>query len=248
MGNTQNPSMVWNLHKIEPYFSGPTSATMSVMLQPNSTYTAGLILGQVTSAAVNAQQTLTQAATGGTMTLSYGGQTTGTLNWNATAAQVQAALSALTNVGSGQVTCTGGPLNSTPVVVNFTGQLAGMPVTAITVNAGNLTGGTLSIAQTTAGVAYGRFKAYASGNSDGSQIPKCILAYDCVTDAFGNIFNGANGATMPEFWTQATTEAWYKGEFLVSMLTGLDANALSILGRLFSGTSLSDANAIISLN
>ena len=247
MGNTQNPSITYNMHKLEPFWSNNSEKSQSLMLQPNSTFLAGQVMGQVTNAAVSAQQTLTQTATGGTFTLSYGGQTSASLNWNATASQVSAALSALTNVGSGQVTCTGGPLNTTPVVVNFTGQLAGMPVTAITVNS-SLTGGSLSVAQTTAGVAYGRYKAYASGNSDGSQYPKCFLTYDCVTDSFGNVFNGNGGTTAPEFGSNTTTQAWFKGEFLVSALTGLDANALGILGRLTVGTALTDPNAVITLN
>jgi hypothetical protein len=47
------------------------------------------------------------AATGGTFTLSYAGQTTGGLAYNATAATIQSALEALSTIGAGNVTVTG---------------------------------------------------------------------------------------------------------------------------------------------
>src|SRR5438105_802680 len=47
--------------------------------------------------------TVTGAPTGGTYMLVYDGQTTAPIVWNATAAQVQAALEALRNIGTGNV-------------------------------------------------------------------------------------------------------------------------------------------------
>ena len=51
-------------------------------------------------------------ATGGTFTLTYNGQTTAPLAWNATAAQVDAALEALSNVGANSIQTSGGPVQT----------------------------------------------------------------------------------------------------------------------------------------
>lgn len=84
---------------------------------------------------------ITGGPTGGTYTLSYSGQTTGAIVYNATATQVRTALAALSNIGTGNVTCTGGPHPSSPVEVTFTGALAGTDVAQMTAT-GSLTGGT----------------------------------------------------------------------------------------------------------
>lgn len=84
---------------------------------------------------------ITGTPTGGTYTLTFQGQTTAAIPYNATAAQVASALQALSNVGSGGVTTTGGPHPGTPIVVTFAGALAGQDVGTLTATA-SLTGGT----------------------------------------------------------------------------------------------------------
>jgi hypothetical protein len=59
--------------------------------------------------------------TGGTFTLTFGGSVTPAIAWNATAAQVSTALESLLAVGSGGVTCLGGPLPAVPVFVTWAG-------------------------------------------------------------------------------------------------------------------------------
>ena len=61
--------------------------------------------------------------TGGAFTLTFGGQTTAAISFNATAAQVQAALTALSNIGPGNLACTGGPLPGTNVTITFAGSM-----------------------------------------------------------------------------------------------------------------------------
>jgi len=66
-------------------------------------------------------------ATAGTYTLSFSGQTTSAINYNASGAEVRAALETLSTVGPGNVTVTGGPGGSgalTPYIVTFGGSLA----------------------------------------------------------------------------------------------------------------------------
>lgn len=96
-------------------------------------------------------QTVTISATGGTFTLSFNGQVTGAIAWNATAAAVQAALEALNNIDPGDVVVTGA--NGGPYTVKFQGQYANENVPALVSAAGGLTGGagTAVVATTQAG-------------------------------------------------------------------------------------------------
>ncbi|MHC4094730.1 MAG: flagellar hook-basal body complex protein, partial [Planctomycetota bacterium] len=108
------------------------------------------------TAAVNEEQsiTITGTPTGGTFTLTYGGQTTAAIAYNATAAQVDSALEALSTIGVGGVTCTGGGFPGTAVDVEFTGTLAGQDVALMTIDDSGLTGGISpagSVAETTKG-------------------------------------------------------------------------------------------------
>ncbi len=102
--------------------------------------------------------TITGSPTGGNFTLTYSGQTTATIPWNSTAATVQTALSALSNIGAGQVTVTGGPGPATPYVVTFTGTLGGQNVNQMTATS-TFTGGTTpttTVTTTTAGSSFSR--------------------------------------------------------------------------------------------
>jgi hypothetical protein len=71
----------------------------------------------------------------------------------------------------------------------------------------------------------GTFIAYASGNADGSQIPKGILQYAVTTDGSGNA-TIANEQGL----TQKAVPMYIGGIFNIADLTGLDANAVTKLG------------------
>lgn len=94
-----------------------------------------------TGTAQNEVQTVTISGTptGGDFVLVFGGQATTDIAYNATAATVQAALQALSTIGAGNVTVTGGA--GGPYTVTFTGTLAGTNVDQLTAT-GNFTGGT----------------------------------------------------------------------------------------------------------
>jgi len=93
-------------------------------------------------AAVNEQQTvtLTGTPTGGTFTLTFDGQTTGTIVYNASSGTLDTALEALSNIGASDLTVSGSA--GGPWVVTFGGSLAATDVALMTGNAGSLTGGT----------------------------------------------------------------------------------------------------------
>ncbi|MFJ8049309.1 hypothetical protein [Streptomyces luteogriseus] len=100
------------------------------------------------------QVAITGGPTGGTYTLTFDGQTTAGIPYNASAGTVQSALEALSNVTDGDVTCTGGPHPGTPVDVTFGGQYDGEDVPQMTGDATGLTGGTspaVNVTTTTAG-------------------------------------------------------------------------------------------------
>lgn len=98
--------------------------------------------------AVNEVQTLTITATGGTFTLTFGGQTTTALAYTASAGTIQTALEVLTNIDTNDIVVagTGGTRTFT-----FAQRYAGTNVGMLAVGTGSLTGGTATMAQTTQG-------------------------------------------------------------------------------------------------
>lgn len=119
----------------------------------------GQVICQVTSGEVN---TLTITASGGTYTLTVGGQTTSALAFNANAATIQAALVALSTVGPGNVTVTG----SGPFTYTFA---PGLGDVVITVGTGSLTGGTATLATTTSGDSTKKWGPHDPAATDGRQ-------------------------------------------------------------------------------
>jgi hypothetical protein len=114
--------------------------------------------------------------TGGDFTLTLDGQTTTpAIPYDATAAQVKAALEALSNVDT--VTVTGGPGPSSGWTVEFTGALAGINVSQMTINTGGLvpagfSSGSVSTTQT------------GSSTSDGPA-EVCTVATTCKIATIG---------------------------------------------------------------
>lgn len=92
----------------------------------------------VTAANSNEQQTVSIGTqTGGTFTLTFGGQETGNLDFDATSGEIQTALEGLSTIGAGNVVVTG----SGPWLVEFVGDLASTDVAALVIDGANLTGG-----------------------------------------------------------------------------------------------------------
>jgi hypothetical protein len=134
-------------HNLAGTFSLVTAKVQNVFILSNQAVT-------LSAGGTNAIQTITTTGTvtAGTFTLTFGGQTTAALPYTATASQIQTALLALSSIGTGNVSCAGGPLPGTGVTVTFTGSL-GVAVRTLMTHTDTLTGGSVSIATTTAGAA-----------------------------------------------------------------------------------------------
>lgn len=148
--------------------AGLESVTVtSTGTSPNVTHTvtflgAGGDVGTISStnrmsggSSTNEVQTITLSNTdGGTFTLTYSGQTTSAIAYNASAATTQAALEALSNIEVGDVSCSGGPFPAA-VTVSFTGALAASNIALMTIDTASLTNTTPAVTAetTTAGSA-----------------------------------------------------------------------------------------------
>jgi hypothetical protein len=95
------------------------------------------------STSVNEIQVLLVDATGGTYTLTYSGQTTAAIAYDAAASAVQSALEALSNLAPGDVAVSQEAAGQ-PYVIEFGGTLANTNVTQITTTDTALTGSSSS--------------------------------------------------------------------------------------------------------
>ncbi len=90
----------------------------------------------------NEVQTVTVSADGGTFTLTFDGQTTSALAYNVSAADMQTALRALSNIDADGVTVSGGPGDiggTAPYTVTFVAGQGGTNVAQMTANGASLT-------------------------------------------------------------------------------------------------------------
>ncbi len=119
----------------------------------SSTTVAQAIAAALDRVLITDTQQVTLSATSGTFTLDFSGtvanpiatETTGAIAFNASAADVQAALEALPSIAPGDVSVTGG--NGGPWKIAFTGQYANQPMNLL---AGNATAGSVSAFTVTA--------------------------------------------------------------------------------------------------
>lgn len=219
-----SPTVIYTNKRVIPANPNVPAPTIPIKLLASKTYLAGQILGELIGNNEVQTVTITGTPTGGTFTLTYAGQTTGAIAYNATAATVQAALEALSNVGTGNVAVTGGPGPGTPYVVTFQGALGHTNVAIMTAT-GSLTGGAspaVGIAETTAGSAGtpGTFDAFNSAATNGLQYWTAILMWDTQTDSDGKVIGELNR-------TFEKASAYCGGQFQTSDLVGLTPAAIA---------------------
>lgn len=98
--------------------------------------------------ATNEVQTITMSATGGTFTLTVGGETTAALAYNATNTDVRDALLALGSVDTGDIAVSG---SVGTYVLTYGADYAGRQVPLAVIDSSSLTGGSATIVRTTPG-------------------------------------------------------------------------------------------------
>lgn len=176
--------------------------------------------------------TITGIPTGGTFTITFAGQTTTAIPYNAVATAVGAALIALSNIGPGDVVCTGGPLPGTPVVITFGGAYAGTDVALMTTTS-SLTGGTTPAATITTTTPGG------SGNAIGWRAPQVNVVpvpNGVAIEAWSNaIIDNSVAATLP-YWHYI----WPRVRLTMSKSFVLDA--ATVAAPEFDGTAEQNAN------
>jgi len=98
------------------------------------------------TASINESQQLTATGTpsSGSYTLTFEGETTAAIAWDATEAEVQAALQALATIGDGNVRVTGEDLSDGSLNIRFLRDLGDTNVSQITVDDSSLGGATLA--------------------------------------------------------------------------------------------------------
>lgn len=126
----------------------------------------------IAGAGTNATQTVTMSGTptAGTFELSFGGNATSALQFDATSSEVQAALEALSSVGTGNVLVSGGPFPGTPMTVEFRNALGSSVQPLLAVTNDDLTGGTSPSVAVMAGT--------AGAEGAASPLPTPVSSYD----------------------------------------------------------------------
>lgn len=237
-----------------------------VSLPAFSNFVQGQVMGFVpntnSNVAVNDVQTITISGSPGTFTTVIGGVPQ-TFAYNVGLSAMQTALQNQWNIGissvpglpqqgPSNVAVTGTPGSS--YVITFQNQMGGILVPLMTVSSAG--GNTATVAHTTPGQpANGYYNIYASGNTDGSQIPTCCLQYAVCTNGYGqcvlggsaNLYGDGIDATNGFEWQ---APAWFGGYFRGSDLFTIDSNAISnnqygIRVTMGSTTALTSKNTVI---
>lgn len=91
----------------------------------------------------------------------------------------------------------------------------------------------------------GTFDEYATGNSDGTQTARCILARQVTTDAAGLIYDGAQVPNEEIGYSVLTVPAIFSGVLKIEDCVGLDSGGLADLGGKVIAGSISGAAGLI---
>jgi len=209
--------------------NGGTAWTMP-STPPSSSSTA---LVTTTSYSTDAVQdvTLTGSPTGGTFTLSFGGDTTSAIAYNASAATVQSTLAALTSIGSGNVAVIAAPGGGWEV--RFTGTLANTYQVALTADGSGLTGGT-SPSMSVATISYGGDAGNAAQVTDPAG--RVTRTY---TDALGRTVRTVQDFTdgVVTNSSNATTGYTYNSAGMTSLTAYLTNGGVQTTGYVYGVTT-----------
>ncbi len=171
------------------------------------------------------QIAITGSPTGGTFTLTFGGQTTAAINWNDNAATVQTRLQALSSIGAGNALVTGGPGPGTPFIVEFAGTMAKTAEALITLQTNSLIQGGAAWATITSGFTLFRANArvvFAVAQYAGTQVRLAsgnYFPYAQIAEASSCEFSGKMETEDTTTFASATASSGAKS-FTPTLLTG----------------------------
>lgn len=172
------------------------TATFNSEIQNNDKAKGIAVVVDVTAvqAAVNEVQLITVDATGGDFTVTFEGQTTGPIAYNAIIGDVETALRALSTIGGTAVAVTGTASNYT---VTFQSTLAATDVAMMTTNAAGLTGGasTAVVTLTTPGFAASSLVVTIRGSDPASGKAITLLTSAAITTVSTNTYRLYPGLT-----------------------------------------------------
>lgn len=136
-----NPSVIYqDSAKLDPVIFPERAVPAPVRLGVSLSLAAATPLGQAKGNNEIQRLAITGGPTGGTFTITHGGQTTAAIAYNATADLIRQRLEALSSIGVGNVKVWGGQLPTYEVYVEFVGDLGLTNVAAMTTT-DSLTGG-----------------------------------------------------------------------------------------------------------
>lgn len=208
------------------YISMPVMATITG--RPLTTVTI--------TAASEVQSMSSNGASAGNFTLTFNGQTTAPIVYNAAAAVVQTALQALSTIGAGGVTVGGGPANTTALTFTFAGTLANTAQPLITATLTGLTGATGGvITRTTTGTpADTRYEMDLWHEDSMNVAPRPLLLVMPAKDKLGAVRRAVIGIHRAQFGPIGFDGPSYKEGLKVNYeATGVQS-AYDELGNAFS--------------
>lgn len=199
-------SVVLDASTVAPDANGDRILKAGTILAKNARNQYQRYQGAGSGSSANEVQTatVTGSPTGGTFTLTFGGETTNPIAYNAAAATVQAELLDFDVFNPGDLTVTGSA--GGPYTVTFGGDFAATDVDALTASGAGLTGGTtpdVTIATSTAGTGgqftiagiLGTDQKFADGTA-ASDKPADMFFHGCVFRADRIVDYGTYGATV----------------------------------------------------
>lgn len=129
--------------------------------------------------------------TGGTCDIVFDGQTASGVAYNASAATVESALEALSNIGAGNVSCSGGPWPGSTIACEFVSSLAGTALPEMTIDPSGLTGGSISM-------------SVVETNKGGEDLTTSLEAYWPCDEPSGDLLDSHNSYDLAESGTLGT--------------------------------------------
>lgn len=244
---------------VHPLLDGEDARMLSITMEKTgSAYTLskGTILGEIMGTNTVYTIDFSSVTTAGSFTVTYSAQTSAAINFNDEAPTIQAKLEAVSTIGKGNVKVTKTVLPaatqaSIRIIVEFINALGAQNLTITktdTTMSTTLTKATSGAAANalawgatgqTNNSGLGTWKAFNGNNTDGSQIPKLILAYDVAVDANGYVaIAGQTGTGGDMAQSEPSCPAYYAGTFSCADLTGGVGDAvLAGIARLVQGNA-----------